>query len=385
MRLYLAGGAVRDMLLGRAASDRDFVYFGEEAELLERFPRAKRAGKSFAIFIYHGMEFAPPRGATIHEDLLRRDLTVNALAMAEDGRLFVHPKAVEDLQNRVLRPASEDSFREDPLRVFRAPRFLAEHPDFTPHPELVQSMREATAEKLLDDLDPERVGAEVLKTLASPEPGNFLRCLAEGRCLEPWFAELAGAEEIPAGPLPFHDESVLEHTARAMDRAARMAQAFPQADAQIAVWMTMCHDLGKTTTDPAVWPRHYGHESRGERAADALAARLRLSNRLRKAGAMAARHHMNIGRYDELRPGTRVDILDALHRVNLVEEMLLCAAADGGMEPDNEMFRNLRDDLSQMLEVSLLPEDRGLGPESGEKLRMLRAQALARRGSQFRS
>ncbi len=381
MRLYLAGGAVRDMLLGRAASDRDFVYFGEEAELLERFPRAKRAGKSFSIFIHRGMEFAPPRGATIHEDLLRRDLTVNALAMGEDGRVYLHPQAVEDLQNRVLRPASSDSFREDPLRVFRAPRFLAEHPDFAPHPELVQAMRETAAEDLLAGLDPERVGAEVLKMLTSSKPGNFLRLLAEGRCLEPWFPELAGADDIPAGPLPFHDESVLEHTAQSMDRAAAMAHAYPQADTPTAVWMTLCHDLGKTTTDPAIWPRHYGHEGRGEQAADALAARLRLSNKLRKAGAMAARCHMNIGRYDELRPGTRVDLLDALHRANLVEEVLLCVAADGDMEPDNEMFRNLRDDLSRMLAVSLHPEDQGLGPESGEKLRMLRAQALTRRGA----
>lgn len=384
MRLYLAGGAVRDMLLGRPAADRDFVYFGEEAELLERFPDAKRAGKSFSIFIHHGMEFAPPRGATIHEDLLHRDLTVNALAMAEDGRLYLHPRAAEDLANRVLRPASERSFVDDPLRVFRGPRFLAKHPDFTAHPELVDAMRQAAEAGLLDGLDAERVGAEVLKTLNTPRPGNFLRLLARAHCLEPWFPEFADTDDIPAGPLPFHDESVLEHTAQCMDRAAALCAFFPQAEIATSVWMSLCHDLGKASTDPDIWPKHYGHEGRGEEPAETLAERLRLSNRLRKAGTVASARHMTMARYQSLRPGTRVDMLDALHRNRLVEEMLVATAADGDMPPDAALFTAVRQDLARMLAVHLPPEDCGKGPESGEKLRNLRCQALTESDSSLR-
>ncbi|MFW5735705.1 MAG: HD domain-containing protein, partial [Oceanidesulfovibrio sp.] len=181
-------------------------------------------------------------------------------------------------------------------------------------------------------------------------------------------------------PKPFHDESVLEHTAQSMDRAAALHDDFPRAERSTAVWMSLCHDLGKCSTDPDIWPRHYNHEGRGESAAERLAERLRLSNRLRRAGAMASRHHMNIGRYTELRPGTRVDLLEILHKANLVEEMLLATAADGDMDADAAIFTALRADLSRMLAVELPHKDRGKGPASGGKLRMLRCQALAEGG-----
>ncbi len=395
LTLYLVGGAVRDMLLGRAPTDRDFVYFGGEEALLARFPRARRVGKAFAIYLYEGMEFAPPRGAAIEEDLLRRDLTVNALALREDGRLHCHPQALEDLRARILRPASATAFLQDPARVFRAAKFAARWPGFTCHPTLYKVMRETAARGLLATVDAERVGAELAHpkggALTAAQPGRFLRVLAEGQCLAPWFDGLAAAPGIPAGPLPYHDESVLEHTAQVMDRVAAQldmsseALAMRSFDRVKAVWMALCHDLGKTATDPTAWPRHHGHDALGAPLAEALADTLRLPGRLRKAGAVASRRHMAGGRYHTLRPGTRVDLLTELVTAHCFEEFFAVARADAGVclvtQTGDGAFRDptvqARRELAAMLAVRLPDAARDLGPESGRRLRELRCQALA--------
>lgn len=217
--------------------------------------------------------------------------------------------ALADLRDKILRPVAPANFLADPLRVIRAARFAAAFPDFTVHEQLLEAMR-GVAPDALGRVAAERVGQEVLKACAAPAPGNFLRVLQAGDRLAPWLAEFTDAHCIPAGPPEFHDASVLEHTARVMDRCAGDA---------LGVWMALCHDLGKTVTPAERLPRHHGHEAVGPDMAQSLALRLRLPNRHGAAGRLAARWHMAAGRYADLKPSTRVRLLLELDKAGIMK------------------------------------------------------------------
>ncbi|GAB7080445.1 HD domain-containing protein [Megalodesulfovibrio paquesii] len=385
MQIYLVGGALRDMLLGLPERDRDFVWFGEPADLLALLPEARPVGKTFPIYLHHGREYAPGRGPDIDADLADRDLTINAIALAVHGQtagqLRMHPLALHDLRHRWLRPASPSAFRDDPLRVFRAARFAVQLPDFRIHAATVAAMREVAALGLLDTLDAERVGVEVQKALAAPPPatpGRFLEVLDLGGCLAPWFSPLDRAATIPAGPAAYHGaNSVLQHTINVMNAVHRAG-----GDG-MAVWLAMCHDLGKCVSPELRLPRHHGHELHGLPLARALAERLRLSNRHIKAAEVASLHHMKLGGYAQLRPGTRVDLLAALQPTRLLEPMLLLAQADrsqvGLGESYAEAMDHIREDMRRMQAVRLPDNLRNKGPESGRLLREMRCQALCKR------
>lgn len=372
---------MRNLLLGRPVRDRDYLVLNATVEdFLAAYPGAKPVGKTFPVFILAGSEYSFPRGENLEQDLARRDFTVNALAQeisgalaqettgtpAGDDALYSHPQALADIEARLLRPASAHSLSDDPLRAYRAARFLAELPGFTPHPELIEAMRQCAASGTLKEPYAERVGQEALKACAAERPGEFLRLLDQGRCLAPWFAELEGAANIPAGPPKYHDASVLEHTARVMDTLAGDA---------LTVWMGLCHDLGKTLTPAALLPRHIGHEERGEAAALALGERLRLPTRFIQAGADAARWHMLAGRYPELKNATRVDLLFRLKSRGVLRELFRLAAADTGQN----FLPEAQADLDAALTAVLPPGARDLGAKSGQLLRSLRIKALGLR------
>jgi len=367
MRILLVGGAVRDILLGRPVRDRDYLVLEASVEdFLAACPTAKPVGKTFPVFILDNQEYSFPRGASLDADLALRDFTVNALALDEDGALYAHPLALADLAARVLRPASPRSLADDPARVYRAARFAAELPDFAPAPELIEAMRALAGAPELAAPFAERIGREVVKACEAARPGDFLRLLDRGGCLAPWLEEFATAARIPAGPPQYHDASVLEHTARVMDRLAGDA---------LCVWMALCHDLGKTTTPAELLPRHTGHDERGEAMALTLGQRLRLPQRLIQAGADAARWHMIAGRYPELRPGTRADLLFRLKSRGVLRETFRLAAADKGVDHLHEA----QADLDAALAATLPPTARDQGAASGELLRSLRAQAIRQR------
>ena len=363
MRILLVGGSVRNLLLGEPPGDKDFLVTGAtEEEFLRRFPKARKVGKAFPVFWLDGSEYAFPRGGTLESDLAARDFTVNALALDQDGDLACHPLALADLRGRVLRPCSPDSLVEDPLRVFRAARFLAVLPGFMAHGDLSAAMRQAAGDGLLAGLAAERVGREALKALAGTRPALFFRSLAETGCLPPWFAELERCRDVPAGPPPFHDSDVFGHTLAVLERLDGKP---------VRGWMALCHDLGKALTPPGEWPRHIGHEKAGAAQARALGERLRLPEVFIRAGETASLLHMKAARYAEMRPGSRVDFLSAAG--NLLEPLLDLALADQGAD-----VRALALADREAADAVRLPEGLwNLGPESGRKLRELRAQAIS--------
>lgn len=332
-------------------------------EFMKAHPTAQQVGRTFPIFLVNKLEFSFPRANSLEEEVKARDLTVNAMLLDEDGNLICHPKSLEDLHAKILRPTSQQAFVDDPLRVFRAARFWAKFPDFTPHEELIECMRDVSAHGYLNTLPADRIGQETIKALNAPVPGNYLRLLAKADCLAPWFTEFKGGLEIPAGPLPYHDTNVIEHTCRTMDALAGTPNA---------VWMGFCHDLGKMVTPESKYPRHFGHDRAGILMAETVARRIRLSNAYVTAGLKATKWHMVAARYDELRPGTKVDLLMDLHLAKLVEPFFKLVQAD----QDKDFIQEVRRDLRAMLPVSLPKEFTNLGPESGQRLRTLRAQAL---------
>lgn len=135
--------------------------------------------------------------------------------------------------------------------------------------------------------------------LRSATPGTALASAIERR--ESWLpCFLTLADRIPAGPVPYHRGSVLEHTARCMDAVAGDT---------LAVWMALVHDAGKLTTPCTLWPHHYGHELRGQKLASVWAKHLGLPDEYTLAGILSARLHMKAGRYHRLRPGKKFDLL----------------------------------------------------------------------------
>jgi len=364
MRLYLVGGAVRDRLRGIEPVDLDYVAVGgDEKALRRRVPGLTRVGRGIPVFVRGAAQYTLSEFRTIEDDLGSRDLTVNALAENEDGALTAHPLALADLRDRILRPVAAANFLADPLRVIRAARFSAVFPDFTVHPDLLAAMR-AVPRDALGGVAPERVGQEALKACAASSPGNFLRTLLAGNAMSPWLSEFEGAEAIPAGPPEFHDASVLEHTARIMDACAGEPQR---------VWMALCHDLGKTSTPAEILPRHFGHEERGLEQAETLSLRLRLPNRYRAAGRLAARWHMAAGRYDGLKPSTRVRMLLELDKAAVLDGFFKLVAADGG----GDNLETAQGELTLIKAVRLPEKHRDQGPRSADILLQMRCEALA--------
>lgn len=225
MKIYLVGGAVRDQLLGRAVQDRDWVIVGGTAQELET-AGYQQVGADFPVFLHPQTreEFALARterrtGAghkgfatdssvdvTLEQDLQRRDLTINAMAMDEAGNLVDPWGGKADLEAQVLRAVSP-AFAEDPLRVLRVARFAAQLPGFKVSGETMQLMQTMVHEHRLDELPAERVWQELHKVLYAPAPYRFLAVLQEAGALVPFFVEWQ--RSIPRDPGPtFHGDEL---------------------------------------------------------------------------------------------------------------------------------------------------------------------------------
>jgi len=337
MTIYLVGGAVRDAIMDRpGGGDRDWVVLGASQEdFLARFPGARQVGRKGFTWIWRGEEYTLSDAPDILGDLQGRDLSINAVARGEDGRVIALPGALEDIRNRVLRPVAEKNFRDDPLRVLRAARFAACLPGFSAAPGLAAAMR--GARDLLGQPAAERVGMELRKACACPAPERFLDLLAEAGCLLPWLEEFAASDR-------------LARVRAALAALPRVAQPGP-----LAVWMVLCHVLA-----PA-------------EAVD-LAERLRLPSPWRKAAVAAAAGLRLLARYAELSRAERAELLPGLAKQKLFSPALAAARA---LNPalDAEAAAT---DLKTLLAVRLPDEARDMGEESGALLARLRIEALRR-------
>jgi tRNA nucleotidyltransferase (CCA-adding enzyme) len=351
MQIYVVGGAVRDELLGLPVQDRDYVVVGANPEdLLARGYRP--VGKDFPVFLhpvtqaeyalarterktgpgYTGFAFHADPGVTLAEDLLRRDLTINAMARGAEGVLVDPYGGQIDLSNRVLRHVSP-AFAEDPVRILRVARFAARFPGFTVAPETLQLMSLMVDNGEADHLVPERVWQELARGLMERAPSRMLRVLRACGALARLLPEVERLFGVPQ-PAEYHGGlEVGDHVLAVLDFAAAGGQP-------LAVrWACLLHDLGKGTTAPEVLPHHYGHEARSAELAEAVCARLKVPVECRDLALLMAREHGILHRAGELRAGTLVALLercDALRRPERFAALLAACACDWLARPGRE-------------------------------------------------
>ncbi|PZX21807.1 tRNA nucleotidyl transferase [Cupriavidus phytorum] len=349
MQVYAVGGAIRDELLGKPSQDRDYVVVGATPAEMEA-AGYRPVGKDFPVFLhprtqeeyalarterktamgYKGFAFYCEPDVTLEDDLVRRDLTINAMARAvdADGNLsgpVIDPHGGQrDLAARLFRHVS-DAFAEDPVRILRLARFAARFHDFNVAAETMRLMREMVAAGEVDALVPERVWQELARGLMEARPSRMFEVLRECGALARLLPELERLWGVPQRA-DFHPEvDTGVHVMMVIDCAAALDAPLPVRFAALV------HDLGKGTTPADVLPRHIGHELRSVKLLEQVCARLRVPNECRDLALVVAREHGNIHRSLEFNAAAVVRLLercDALRKPARFAQALLACEAD---------------------------------------------------------
>lgn len=343
MKTYIVGGAVRDTLLGVPVKDRDYVVVGATPEqmIAQGFTPV---GKDFPVFLhpetheeyalarterktapgYKGFVFHTDAQVTLEDDLVRRDLTVNAMAQDEQGVIVDPFNGRRDLEQHVFRHVSP-AFAEDPVRILRIARFAARFPQFKVAPETNVLMQNMVTAGEVDALVPERVWQELARGLMEMQPSRMFAVLRDCGALQRILPELDVLWGVPQ-PEKYHPEiDTGVHVMMVIDYAAQQNAGLPIRCA------ALLHDLGKGVTPSDQWPRHHGHEMHSEKLVDAVCKRLRIPNDCRDLALMTAREHGNVGRALELRANTVITLFercDAFRKPQRFIDMLTAAECD---------------------------------------------------------
>jgi tRNA nucleotidyltransferase (CCA-adding enzyme) len=343
MKIYLVGGAVRDRLLGQSVGDRDWVVVGASPQAMLDL-RFRPVGKDFPVFLhpdtqeeyalarterksghgYHGFAVYAAPDVTLEEDLVRRDLTINAMAEDTDGQVIDPHGGQADLAAKVLRHVSP-AFAEDPVRILRLARFAARLHDFTVAPETMALMRQMVAEGEVDHLVAERVWQELARGLMEARPSRMFEVLRQCGALTRLLPEVDRLWGVPqrAEYHPEIDTGV--HLMMVLDMSAHL-------DASLAVrYACLGHDLGKGNTPADILPRHIGHEGRSAKLLKQVNERLRVPNDCRELADVVAREHGNIHRSAELNAAAVLRLLercDAIRKPARFKDVLLACECD---------------------------------------------------------
>ncbi len=399
---YLVGGAVRDRLLGLPAGDRDWVVVGATpAQLIDAGFR--QVGADFPVFLhpqtqeeyalarterktapgYRGFVVHADPSVTLAQDLARRDLTINAIAMARDGTLVDPFGGAADLRAGVLRHVSE-AFVEDPVRILRVARFAARFTGFRVAGETLALMRAMVDDGEVDALVPERVWQELARGLMEVQPSRMFELLRECGVLRVILPEIDRLWGVPQPPEHHPEVDTGVHLMMVLDTAARLHASLPVRFA------CLCHDLGKGTTSPAEWPRHISHEKRSAGLARTLSDRLKAPVDCRELAELTAREHghvhasLGLGAAPQLR---LLERCDALRRPARFAEMLLACECDarGRLGLEHRDYPQ-RDRLLRALAMARAVDTQTLaermvaqgrpGPQIGEAVRAARIDAL---------
>ncbi len=350
IRRYLVGGAVRDALLGLPVKERDWVVIGAQPEDLLAWG-FKQVGRDFPVFLdpvcheehalarterksgrgYHGFTVNADPDVTLEEDLLRRDLTINAMAQSPDGTLIDPFNGQADLAARYLRHVSP-AFAEDPVRILRVARFAARLAPLgfriaAETRELMQAMVNAGE---VDALVPERVWQELERALGEPCPERFIEELRHCGALKVLLPEVDRLFGVPQPPQYHPEIDTGIHTLLVLQQAVR------RSTDPIVRFAALVHDLGKGTTPQHLLPKHHGHEQRGVSLIENLCQRLRAPRRYRELACLVAHYHTHAHRALELRPDTllkTLEKLDALRKPQRFEDFLCACEADACGRP----------------------------------------------------
>jgi tRNA nucleotidyltransferase (CCA-adding enzyme) len=399
MEIYLVGGAVRDKLLGLEVKDRDFVVVGSTPE--EMIDQGfKPVGSDFPVFLhpetkeeyalarterksghgYKGFKVYAAPDVSLEDDLLRRDLTINAMAEDLQGNLIDPHNGRDDLDKKLLRHVSP-AFSEDPVRVLRAARFAARFGFHMAH-ETHQLLKKMVNDGELDHLVAERVWSETERALGEKQPTEFFRVLRGCGALKVLFPEIDDLYGVPQ-PEAHHPEiDTGVHVMMVLEQAAKLSN-----DVSVR-FAALTHDLGKGNTPESQWPKHIAHEARGVKLVKELCDRLKVPNHMRELAIVTAKYHTHCHRARELKPETIADTLqgiDGYRRPERLEQFLLACEADArgrkGYEDYDYTEANIfRDAYKATLSVDAGQIAKSIasanGKEIAEKIRAARVQAI---------
>jgi tRNA nucleotidyltransferase (CCA-adding enzyme) len=432
MQIFSVGGAIRDALLHQAVKDKDWVVVGATPEEMTQ-QGYQTVGKDFPVFLhphtreeyalarterktapgYKGFTVHASPEVTLEEDLARRDLTINALALpqAHSSMLAQASKAnnersletfdsaafeqifaahgidpyggLKDLQSKTLRHVTT-AFREDPVRILRVARFAARFPEFSIAPETSKLMKEMVDAGEVEHLVPERVWQELAKGLMTSKPSRMFEVLKDCGALKVLLPEVNALWGVPqrAEYHPEIDTGV--HLMMVLNMSAQLNASLPVRVA------CLLHDLGKGTTPQAEWPRHIGHEQRSAKLLKQVCERLRIPVECKELSDVVAREHGNIHRSQDLNAAALMRLLercDAIRKPERWPDILLACECDarGRLGFENTPYapaQRLREVLGAALSVTTSDiaaeaQKQGLsGPAVGEKIHAARVRAI---------
>ena len=343
MKVYCVGGAVRDELLGLPVKDRDWVVVGSTPEQMSA-QGYKPVGKDFPVFLhpqtheeyalarterstgrgYKGFTVYAAPDVTLEQDLVRRDLTINAIARDAQGQ-FIDPHGGRaDIEAKVLRHVSA-AFVEDPVRILRIARFAARFSDFRVADETMQLMREMVSNGEIDALVAERVWQELATGLMERTPSRMFEVLRSCGALKIILPEVDNLWGVPQ-PAQHHPEiDTGVHVMMVVDYAAAQQYSLPVRFAALT------HDLGKGNTPSDMLPRHIGHEERSVSLLKRVCPRLKVPNDCRDLALMVAKLHGKVHRAMEIRPDTLLQLIqdaDAIRQPARFHDFLLACECD---------------------------------------------------------
>ena len=428
MQIFSVGGAIRDALLRQPVKDKDWVVVGATPAEMTALGY-QTVGKDFPVFLhphsreeyalarterktapgYKGFVVHASPDVTLEEDLARRDLTINAMALPEAHSGLLDPASKantaatleevfsehgidpyhgwQDLKNKTLRHVTT-AFREDPVRILRLARFAARFPDFSMAPETLQLMQDMVQAGEVEHLVPERVWQELAKGLMTQKPSRMFEVLKACGALQVLLPEVNALWGVPqrAEHHPEIDTGV--HLMMVLDMSAQLNASLP---VRVACLM---HDLGKGTTPPSEWPRHIAHEQRSAKLLKQVCERLRVPVDCKELADVVAREHGNIHRSNDLNAAALMRLLercDAIRKPERWPEILLACECDArgrlGFEdavyaPKERLLKVLQAALSVTTAgIAAEAQKQGLmGPAVGEKIHQARVEAIDQLG-----
>ena len=400
MQIYLVGGAVRDSLINYPSSENDWVVVGATPEQMTDLGY-KPVGQDFPVFIhpktgeeyalarterksghgYKGFEFYTSTEVSLEEDLIRRDLTINAMAQDDEGRIIDPFDGQKDLAHKLLRHVSE-AFTEDPLRVLRVARFAARytHLGFTVAPDTMALMKSIVAKGEMEFLVAERVWKETSRALTEQSPQVFFEVLKACNALEVLLPEVDALFGVPqrADYHPEIDTGI--HTLMALKAATKLT------DCEAIRFAVLVHDVGKAITPEDVLPSHSGHEKRGLPLVKAICDRLTVPNKHRQLAMSVTEFHLHCHRALELKPATLLKLFQSIGAIRSPDKLidfLTCCEADikgrAGLEdaayPSKDYLLAALEAVSQA-DISDLVAQGISGAEIGKQLNQRQIQHL---------
>ena len=376
MKVYLVGGAVRDQLLGLPIKDRDWIVVGAVPDTLLSLGY-QQVGKDFPVFLnpktkeeyalarterkasagYTGFicDFSPT--ITLEQDLIRRDLTINAMAQSEDGEIIDPYGGKQDLENRILRHISP-AFSEDPLRVLRVARFAARYHSlgFKIASETLSLMVELAQSGELQHLTAERVCLETEKALNEKNPEIYFETLHKTGALSVLFPEIDALYGVP-NPVKHHPEvDSFIHTMLVLKQAVNLTENNPILNKSAVRFAAICHDLGKALTPQNILPHHYGHEQAGVKPTRTLCKRLKVPSYFQELAELTCEFHTHIHKAFELRAETVITLFnrfDVWRKPQRFQEFLQVCLADtrGRTGFENKDYPQI-DYINQLLQAA---------------------------------